>query len=136
MTNAPSAKTLAGMRPHFSQLPAVLLELFFAAASLPAPAQDIAIEKTFASRLHLEAIAYEHGEGVASDPAPPPDAAPPVVTTRTSVDCQAIAPRKIFDLVMKIPPPITKSNPSWRWRLSLQNPTSTAWRGHPGTSRG
>ncbi|WP_296447812.1 transglycosylase SLT domain-containing protein [Rhodoferax sp. UBA5149] len=37
-------------------------------------------------------------------PAPPPAAARPVVTAKPKVDYQAIAPRKIFDLVMKLAP--------------------------------
>ena len=68
------------------------------------------------------------------DPAPPPTTAPPVVTTRPSVDYQAMAPPKIFNLVMKMAPS-TRSSPSWSWRSSLQKPTLTAWRGHPGTPR-
>jgi len=169
------------MHPRFSTPPTVLVAVFCAAAWLPAAAlaQDIAAENAPASRLLLEAIAYEHGEGVARnpvlaatlycrgarlgdpeaqyklgwmyangrgvarndvtaafffnaaaeqglaaaqrmlkvvggptaevpdcmrDPAPPPAAAPPVVTMRPRVDYQAIAPRKIFDLVMKMAP--------------------------------
>lgn len=38
------------------------------------------------------------------DPAPPPAAPRPVVVTRPTVDYQAVAPRKIFDLVMKMAP--------------------------------
>lgn len=166
------------MRMSLSTFPPVLMAILCAGASLPAQAQDIAPESTLASRLRMEAIAYENGEGVARspvlaatlycksarlgdmeaqynlgwmyangrgversdvtaafffhaaaeqglaaaqrmlkvvgdptgevpecmrDPAPPP-APRPTKAARPSVDYQAIAPRKIFDLVMKMAP--------------------------------
>ncbi|MDO8251860.1 MAG: transglycosylase SLT domain-containing protein [Rhodoferax sp.] len=156
----------------------MLTALFWAVASLPAQAQDLAADSSLTSTLRQEAIAYENGEGVARnpvlaaslyckgarlgdaqaqynlgwmyangrgverndvtaayffhaaaeqgldvalrmlkvvggpttevpecmrDPAPPP-APLPVEAASPSVDYQAIAPRKIFELVMKMAP--------------------------------
>jgi soluble lytic murein transglycosylase-like protein len=44
------------------------MAVFCAAASLSAHAQDIALERTLAGNLRMQAIAYENGEGVARDP--------------------------------------------------------------------
>ena len=160
----PSARTLSNL----------LLALCGAAASLAVQAQQTATDVDLASRLRTQAVAAEHGEGVARDPVlaatlycqsarlgdaqsqynlgwmhangrgiarndvaaafffhaaaeqgsdaaqrmlqvvggrttEVPDcmrepAAPPTQTSQSSVNYEAIAPRKIFDLVMKMAP--------------------------------
>ena len=168
------------MRPSCLTLTPVLMATLWMA--LPVRAQDTVADKSAASRLRMEAIAYENGEGVPrnpvlaaalyckgarlgdelaqynlgwmyangrgverndamaafffqaaaeqglaaaqrmlkvvggptavvpdcmqDEPAPPPtaSAAPPVAAARPSVNYQAIAPRKIFDLVMTMAP--------------------------------
>lgn len=164
------------MRLRFSTLPRLLLAALGAAAALPAQAQASAPDTAVAVNLRLEAVAYEHGEGVARNPLlaatlycksarlgdaqaqynlgwmyangrgvtrndttaafffhaaaeqgldaaqrmltivggpsaevpdcmrPPPAVPVPAATAEPSVDYQVIAPRKIFDLVMKMAP--------------------------------
>lgn len=162
------------MCPSVRILSSLLLALCGAAASLAAQAQQNATDGDLAARLRTQAIAAEHGEGVARDPVLAatlycqsarlgdaqsqynlgwmhangrgvarndvaaafffhaaaeqgfdaaqrmlqvvggrttevpdcmrPPAAPPAETSKASVNYEAIAPRKIFELVMQLAP--------------------------------
>ncbi len=69
VTDGAKARILKFMRPSLSSLAPLSVVLFCAVAGEMARAQFSQPDSTLAATLRQEALAYEHGEGVARDPA-------------------------------------------------------------------